>query len=119
MNEVEERILKHKGIKREIMLFFHELFIEEYGLHPKLSYKIPMYYRNKWVVYLNPDNREGVELAFTNGFRLSNKHTLVESKGRKMVKSVEFSSLEEIPLKEVKAIIDEAIKIDTSFKSNS
>lgn len=119
MNEVEEYILGAIEAKREIMLFFHAFLIEEYNLRPKISYKIPMYYRNKWVVYLNPDNREGVELAFTNAHLFEKTSSLLESKDRKMVKSVEFKSISEIPLKEIKSIMKEALRVDDTFSNDS
>lgn len=112
MNEVEEYILKLSQHKKEIALYFHSMFIEDYGLRPKISFRIPMYYGKKWVVYLNPDNRAGVELAFTRGHLLSNKQGLLESKGRKMVSSIEFLNLEEIPEKAIREIIEEAIELD-------
>jgi len=118
MNEVEEYIFNYQGFKREILLYFHAMLVEEFQLKPKIAYKIPMYYQHKWVVYLNPDNREGVELAFPNGFRFQASHELLESKGRKMVRSVEFKSLEEIPENNIRAILEEAIFIDNKLKKN-
>jgi len=112
MNDVEEYILQFTGAKREIMLFFHGLFIEDYKLKPKISFKIPMYYRNTWVVYLNSDNRKGVELAFTNGHEFDINSPLIESKGRKLVRSAEFESLNEIPYQNIKTLMKEAIRID-------
>lgn len=71
-----------------------------------------MYYGNRWLVYLNADNRKGVEVSFLSGHLLSQEHKLVISKGRKLVKSVEFTSLEEVPEEELMAIINEAVEID-------
>lgn len=112
MNEVEEYILRLPQHKKEIALYLHGMFIEDYELRPKIAYKIPMYYGKKWVVYLNPDNRAGVEMAFTKGHLLSNKQGLLDSKGRKLVSSVEFFSLEEIPEKVVREILEEALELD-------
>ncbi len=78
-----------------------------------------MYFGKRWLVYLNADNRQGVEVAFINGHLLSEQHRLVISKGRKLVKSVEFFSLEEIPEKELLAVITEAIEIDSTGKKQN
>lgn len=117
MNEVDQYIFKHRGAQKEVLLYFHFMLFEEFGLKPKISYGIPMYYGHKWVVYLNADQKEGVELSFTKGHLLKDPLNLLEGKGRKMVKSVKFYKLEEIPELEVKSIIKEAIEIDNKLKN--
>ena len=109
MNGVEEYIISLPNAKREICLYLHALFIEQFKLIPKIKHKIPFYYKNKWVLYLNPENKKGVELAFINGYLLDEKQTLIESKGRKMVKSVEFLNLKNIPEKEIIRIVKYAL----------
>ncbi len=112
MNEVETYILEKEGSQKEMLLYFHFLFVERFGLQPKIRFKIPMYYKNKWLTYLNPNKKGGVELSFINGFKLSNRQNLLESKGRKMVRSITFECLEEIQERLICEILEEAIEID-------
>ena len=83
---------------------------------PKLSYGVPFYYLNRWVVYLNPDNFQGVELAFPNGHLFADQFSALKSRGRKMVRSVEIHSLNEIDTKDLQQFLDAAIEIDNRFK---
>lgn len=115
MNEVENYIMKHNGMQKDLLMYFHLLLWEDYGLKPKIAYGIPMYYAHKWVVYLNADKKKGVEVAFPRGHLLNDKYQLLESKGRKMVKSIEFFNIEEIPEEEIKSTLEEAIKIDNKL----
>lgn len=119
MNEVESYILKHQGKKRDVLLYFHLMLIEEYSLRPKIAYGIPMYYGIKWILYLNADGKKGVELAFTRGHLLEDESNLLESKNRKMVKSVEFFNIEEIPVKEINTLIKKAITLDQKLNGKN
>jgi len=58
----------------------------------KISNKIPYFSFFGPICYLNPTD-EGVELGFTKGYELSDDDRILESKGRKMVKSITFYSL--------------------------
>lgn len=111
MNQVEEYILKQVGEKKELMLFLHQLFIEQYGLKPKLSYGIPFYYRNRWLVYLNPSEK-GVELAFTNGFRFEKYQEELEARGRKLIRSKSIENLKSLDLRKVELWMIEALRVD-------
>ncbi len=111
MNEVEEYIFELDGTTYEILQFFHLLLIEEYGLTPKLRFKIPFYYTSSWICYLNPLKNDQVELCFIRGRELSNKHGLLLTKGRKLVAGFTLTSLDEIPLPEIHQAITEAIDL--------
>ena len=112
MNEVEDYILNQVQSKKDILLYFHNIFIERYRLKPKITYKIPMYYGKKCIVYLNADNRAGVDLAFIEGYQLKKDFGILERKNRKMVKSIEFNSIEKIYEEKVLRLLEEAISID-------
>lgn len=112
MNAVEDYMLSKTGSQKELLLYFHWLFTEQCGLDTKIAYGIPFYYRQKkWVVYLNPDKRDGVEVGFPNGHKLKDPAGALEAKGRKMVKSLEVNQLEEIDEKLMLSLIEEAIRV--------
>jgi len=112
MITVESFIYQCQGKQQEVMLYLHHLLTKEFNLMDKIRYKIPFYDYKSWICYQNPKKNGAVELAFTKGNELSNQQGLLESKGRKQVSSVEFASLSEIPMLQLKEIIHEAILVD-------
>lgn len=61
----------------------------------KISYKIPYFSFYGTMCYLSP-HTDGVDLGFTKGYELSNDKKMLESKGRKQVKSITFYSVAEL-----------------------
>ncbi len=51
-------------------------------------------------------------MCFIRGYELSNAQGLLESKGRKQVLSIDFSSVSEIPKDAIREIINEALYLD-------
>jgi len=115
MSEVEDFIYEYDGSQRSILLYFHHLFIEELNLTCKIRYKIPFYYGQSWICYLNPNKKGGIELAFVRGNELSNNQHILESKGRKQVLSVEFKNVESVQNDLVMEIIQEALLLDETI----
>lgn len=112
MKTTEDFIYNFEGSQREIMLYFHKVLTEEFGLRSKLSYKIPFYYNKSWVCYLNPTKNGNIEFAFPRGNELSNSNGILESKGRKQVYSIEIKDLSGINEALIKETIMEAILLD-------
>lgn len=79
--------------QREMMTILRS-WILDLGSHTqeKISNKIPYFFFYGPMCYLNP-HPEGVDLGFTKGYELSNDRGILESKGRKHVKSVTFYSV--------------------------
>lgn len=91
--------------------FLDDWFTVDLGLERKIKYQLPFYYRNSWICYLKP-HANSVELAFTRGNELSNDQGLLESKGRKQVMSLEFTSLDDLAELPYRQIVHEAILLD-------
>lgn len=119
MTKVENLIYQFEDTQREIMLFFHQMLTEEFSLTDKISFQNPAYYKNSWICYMKPLKHEGIELAFFRGNELSNHQGILESKGRKQLRSIEFSSLGEIPIEPIKEIFHEAILLDETIPYES
>lgn len=90
---VQQYIAQQPSPCREIMTIVRS-WVLDLGPHvqEKISYKIPFFYFYGPVCYLSP-GKECVDLAFTKGFELADEDKLLESKGRKQVKSVTFYSV--------------------------
>jgi hypothetical protein len=112
MTSVEDFIYLHEGDQREILFYFHSLLKNEFGLTPKLQYKLPFYYKKSWICYLFPTKKGTIELAFPRGNELSNIQGILKRKGRKLVSSINFKTLDNIPESTIKEIIHEAILLD-------
>ncbi|WP_436517694.1 DUF1801 domain-containing protein [Ekhidna sp. To15] len=112
MKTVESFILGLDGQQKAIVSFLHQRLSLHHDLIAKISYNIPMYYKRKWVCYLNPIKNDGIELAFIKGHRLSNDQGLLVSKGRKRISGIELHDIQSIPLRSIDEIVQEALIID-------
>jgi len=115
MKAVLDFIYDFEGNEHEVLLHFHELLMSFPSVTCKIRFKIPFYYQKTWVCYLNPVKNNGIALCFLRGYELSNDQGLLESKGRKQVKSVEFATVDEIPKEAIKEIISEALFLDEAI----
>ena len=78
-------------------------------MEEKISNRIPYFSFFGPMCYLNPADG-GVELGFTKGYELSDDGKILESKGRKMVKSITFYSITSLEEQEdtIRHILNEA-----------
>ena len=112
MQTVEDYIYGFEGDQQEVLLYFHDVLTSFPAVTTKIRYKIPFYYQNTWVCYLNPVKPDKIAICFLRGYEMSNEQGLLESKGRKQVLSAEFASVDEIPKKLMNEIINEALFLD-------
>lgn len=84
----------------------------------KISYGIPFYYYREPLCYINVRNN-CVDLGFSKGYKLSNKQGILESKNRKQVKSLSFTSVCDINKKLIKEILLEAALINEMNKKRA
>lgn len=119
MSKVENLIDQFEGEQQAIFRFFHDLFINEFGLVDKVTFGNPCYYNKSWICYLKPLKGNKVELAFMRGNELSNAQGLLESKGRKQLRSLELTGLNKLPLQQINEIIQEAILLDETIPYTS
>ena len=82
--------------QREMMTILRS-WILDLGSHTqeKISYKIPYYSFYGTMCFLSPQE-DGVDLGFTKGYELSNEQKILESRGRKLVRSVTLHSVAEL-----------------------
>jgi hypothetical protein len=108
----QDYIERREGQQREIMQYLHDLLSTFPEITGRLNYGLPFYYRKRWVCYLNPTKDGQVELGFPRGWELSNEQGLLETKGRKQVRSVTFAKVEDIPAEALLEVIQEAILLE-------
>jgi hypothetical protein len=112
MDAVRDYIEQFDDEQKETMLYLHEFLSCFPGIHSKITYNIPFYYRKSWICYLNPVKNQGVELAFTRGNELSNQQGVLISAGRKQVRGLIFNKESDINLSLVNEIFQEAVLLD-------
>ena len=112
MSSVLDFIFRQKENQKEILLYFHDLFVTELKLNSKIRYKIPFYDGLSRICYMNPKRSGVVELAFIRGRELSNEHDLLDTKERREIAGIEIESLSKLPFETIHKIIMEAIALD-------
>jgi hypothetical protein len=112
MNPLEQYFLKQKEPLQSVLLYLRQVIMETLPeVEEKYKYKIPFYYyHGKSLCYLNIlKNTNYVDLAFVNGFKLSNKQGVLKAgRSRKMVKSIAYYNLENVDVKLLREILIEA-----------
>jgi hypothetical protein len=107
---VRQFITEQPQPRREIMTILRS-WILDLGSHTgeNISNKIPHFSFFGQLCYLSPTS-EGVDLGFAKGYELSDDSHLLESKGRKRVRSITFYSLAELEEREdgIRHILNEA-----------
>ncbi len=109
---IESYILGLDGQQRAIINALHCHLEQTTDLRSKISYGIPFYHRKSWVIYLNPIKKDGVEMVFTRGHRLSNEQGLLDRKGRKLVAGISLYDVSKLPMKAINEIVQEALLLD-------
>lgn len=112
MSDIQDWIYQYEDDQRKVLFYFHELLTQEFNLQAKIRYKIPFYYGQTWICYLNPLKSGKVELVFIRGNELSDDQNILDYKDRKQVRGVEFGNLAEIQKSLIMDVIQEAILLD-------
>lgn len=112
MNPVETYIYNQEGEVREILSYLHDLFTQRYGMTYRIRFRIPFYDITKWVCYVNPQKKGGVELCFLHGRWMDDPNNILESKGRKQIHGITYKTLNDIDEDLLISVIEEAIRVD-------
>jgi hypothetical protein len=119
MNDVEEYIGGFEGDDHRIMVYLHRMMMDQPGIHCRIAFKIPVYYRNSWICYINPLKKGGIEFVFTRGRELSNEQGILMARGRKEVRGIIFHTAEDIPWDKLHEVVQEAILLDETVPYSS
>jgi hypothetical protein len=83
----------------------------------KLAYKVPFYYHNSWICYLNTLKKGGIELAFVRANELSSEtQSKLDFRNRKQVAGITFEKEDDKKLEQALNILQEAIELDKTKK---
>jgi hypothetical protein len=112
MLSISDYILGLDGNQKKTMQFLHQFILSFPGMEDKMRYKIPFYYRNTWICYLNPLKNDEIELAFTRANELRNVNHLLRFNDRKQVAGMVIKHPKDIDEETLRVIINEAILLD-------
>jgi hypothetical protein len=112
MTPVDEYIYKLKNTHHQhLMSNIHQLLMTYPGITCKLRFRVPFYGGRKWICYINPIKKNGVEVCFIKGFELSPKPQLQAFK-RTMVKGISIYQITALNLSHIAEVFEEAMQID-------
>ena len=103
------------GPKREITFLLHDWLTMIFDLKAKYRFKIPFYYQNTWICYLNPIKKDGIEFNFVRARELSLHQGILDFKKRVMVAGVSLYTTKDIPLASLSEIVEEAILLNATM----
>lgn len=119
MNSVEEYISFLPADEQGITAYLRNIILETSPkFTEKLSYGVPYFYINSRVCFIWPASsplsihKQGVQLGFCKGNKLSNLHGIIDMADRKEVGIILFTALSEINEELVKELLFEAIELD-------
>ena len=115
MNPVESYIDRLENEEREISSYLHDILTQRYGMTYKLRYKIPFYDIKKWLCYVNPQKKGGIELCFLHGRWMEDPQGALDAKGRTQIYGITYHKLVEINEEILEVLIKEAIQLDYKF----
>lgn len=112
MSTLDTYLESLEGQQRTITFFLHDWLSLQFGLEAKYRFKIPFYYQNTWVCYLNPIKKDGIEFNFVRARELSDHPEILDFKNRVMIAGISLYKVENIPLLGLTEIVEEAILLD-------
>jgi len=127
IESVEDLITGLQGKEKVIMQRLRSLIMEaEPRLQEKLSYGVPLFFRNRRICFLWPASFSActlkpvpenfsVTLAMCYGNRLSNDQGLLHQDKNSKTFTITFSSLSGINERSVQEVIREAVLVDEEF----
>ena len=115
MNPVLDYIYEQEEPNQSLLLYLHELIMEQAEIKSKIRYKVPFYFRQSWFCYLNPV-KNGIELNFVRANEMSNANGLLDFRGRTQVAGVIYQNIEAVNIEPLIETIQEALLLDETVK---
>ena len=112
MNRVDQYIANLPSELHAVAQHLRKLILSTIEVEERLSYTVPFYYDRSRVCYLNYRKDAGViDLGFCRGHEMQDIG-LLEVKGRKEVRTIEFKSINDIDEDSIKELLLEAERLD-------
>lgn len=112
MESVEAYIEQQADALSPLLWRLHERLMEHPDMAAKIRYRIPFYYGQSWICYLNPQKKGGLEVAFLRANELTEVQDLLDFKGRSQVAGLTLHQLSDLDNPILDLVIQEAILLD-------
>jgi len=112
MDQVLSFITNQSNEQSAIMMILHRLITSHPKMQYKISYKIPMYSLKRWVCYVNPLKKGGVEIVFVRATELSNEGGILDFKKRKWMAGITYPSVDAVDERILNEELQEAFLLD-------
>lgn len=97
--------------QRYLIEQLHQFLMTYPDIKGKIRFRVPFYDGNKWICYINPIKKNGVEVCFIRGFKLGIRPQL-EARKRTMVKGISVFKIDEEILSLIADVFEEALALD-------
>jgi len=115
MDTVEKYINRFPAELADLAVAIRRIILDAHPcMTERLSYGIPFFYCGTWVCYLNLTKDFRLELGFCKGHLLHDPEGRLLAKGRKLVRSLQFQSLDDIDEQELNEFLGQAVKLNRS-----
>ncbi len=115
MNPVEQYIYEQENSVQELMVILYDICVNDFGLEPKIKFKIPFFYGASWVCYINKLKKGGIEFCFVNANKFHDPSGLLLYQNRKQVAGIIYHKSKEINLESLFSILQKATEYDQTL----
>lgn len=100
--------------QKSIVDYIYNELLTYPGVECKIKFKLPFFYKNTWIAYLNPIKKDGIEFCIVRAKEIPTIEAFVNYKKRTMVAGISFYSANEINLNILHFIFQEAYQLDST-----
>lgn len=118
LHQVERFFAAQAPPQRALLLALHHLLLTYPGIKPKIRYGLPFYDQHKWVCYLNPLKKGGVELCFTRANEMPEIANLLNKKNRSQIAGIDIVELNDNLLSIIDSAMLCALQLDKLTATN-
>ena len=112
MKSPEEFILSLPANESAIANILHHEITSIPGVSCKIRFKMPFYDYHKWLCYVSPQKKGGIELCFINGLKIDPSEEFLKAKKRVMVSGITINNKTDMDISLIKALVLEAIEFE-------
>lgn len=97
-----------------ILKSIHNALISYPAVECKIKFKLPFFYKNTWIAYLNPIKKDGIEFCIVRAKEIPSIVDFVNYKKRTMIAGISFYSIKEIDFNILHFVFQEAYQLDST-----
>jgi hypothetical protein len=100
--------------QKSIVDYIYNELVVYSGVECKIKFKLPFFYKNTWVAYLNPIKKDGIEFCIVRAKEIPSIGEFVNYKNRTMIAGISYYSIKEIDFNILHFVFQEAYQLDST-----